>query len=195
MFAPSNIHATAIVESGARLGANTQVWHWVHIRPGAVIGARCVLGQNVYIANRVKLGDNVHVQNNVSIFDNVTLHNDVFCGPSVVFTNVKNPRARYPRPPADYLPTQVLQGATLGANATIVCGITIGCHAMIGAGSVVVGDVPAYALVVGVPAHQMGWVSKRGERLELPLQGAASARCPLGGEPYVLNGNTVSCVD
>lgn len=190
----ATIHSSAIVEEGAQIGADTQIWHWVHVRSGAIVGARCNLGQNVYVADTARLGDNVHVQNNVSIYDGVTLQADVFCGPSMVFTNVKVPRARYPQEQEQYLPTLVKQGASLGANCTIVCGVTIGHHAMVGAGAVVIADVPDYALVVGVSARQIGWVSERGERLELPLGGQGDARCLRGGELYCLRGDRVFTV-
>ena len=178
-------HPTAIVDDGAHIGDSTRVWHWVHVCGGAKIGARCSLGQNVFVGNRVSIGDNVKIQNNVSVYDNVTLEDDVFCGPSMVFTNVYNPRSAVSRKDA-YRDTLVRQGATLGANCTIVCGVTVGRYAFVGAGSVVNRDVPDFALMVGVPARQVGWMSRFGERLELPLSGNAEATCPHSGDRYVL---------
>ena len=163
-------HETAIIDDGAHIGENTRIWHWVHICGGAKIGERCSLGQNVFVGNKVVIGNNVKIQNNVSVYDNVTLENDVFCGPSMVFTNVYNPRAGVSRKD-EYRNTVVKQGATLGANCTIVCGVTIGKYAFIGAGAVVNKDVPDYALMVGVPAKQIGWMSEFGEKLDLPLHG------------------------
>ncbi|MGE8659819.1 MAG: acyltransferase [Achromobacter sp.] len=179
------IHATAIVDAGATIGAGTRIWHWVHVSPGAVIGAGCSLGQNVYVGNRVRIGDRVKIQNNVSVYDNVTLEDDVFCGPSMVFTNVYNPRAAIERK-NEYRDTLIRQGATLGANCTIVCGVTVGRHAFVGAGAVVNKSVPDFALVVGVPARQIGWMSRHGEQLDLPLTGDGQAFCAATGEQYVL---------
>ncbi len=181
----TTIHPSAIVDDGAVLGQDCRVWHFVHISAGARIGARCSFGQNVFVGNDVRIGDNARIQNNVSIYDAVTLEDDVFCGPSMVFTNVYNPRAAVSRK-AEYRPTRVKQGATLGANCTIVCGSTIGRYAFIGAGAVVHRDVPDFALVVGVPARQIGWMSRHGERLALPLTGDGDAACPATGERYVL---------
>jgi UDP-2-acetamido-3-amino-2,3-dideoxy-glucuronate N-acetyltransferase len=178
-------HGTAIIDQGARIGDDTRIWHWVHVSAGAVIGERCSLGQNVYVGNRVRIGNNVKIQNNVSVYDNVTLEDDVFCGPSMVFTNVYNPRSAVSRKD-EYRDTIVRAGATLGANCTIVCGITIGRHAFVAAGAVVNRDVRDYALVAGVPARQIGWMSRHGTRLELPLRGSASARCSDTGELYQL---------
>jgi UDP-2-acetamido-3-amino-2,3-dideoxy-glucuronate N-acetyltransferase len=189
MSAP--IHPSAIVDDGARLGPGTRVWHFAHVCAGAQVGRDCSLGQGVYVGNDVRIGDNVKIQNNVSVYDAVTLEDDVFCGPSMVFTNVHNPRAAVPRK-AEYRRTLVKQGATLGANCTIVCGTTIGRYAFVGAGAVVSRDVPDFALVVGVPARQIGWMSRHGERLQLPLQGAGNARCPATQEAYVLVGGHVS---
>lgn len=177
--AAAKIHPTAIVDDGASLGAGTAVWHWVHVCGGAVIGQNCSLGQNVYVGNSVMIGNGVRIQNNVSVYDNVTLEDDVFCGPSMVFTNVYNPRAHVSRKD-EYRPTLVRRGATLGANSTIVCGVTIGAYAFIGAGSVVTRDVPAHALMVGVPARQIGWMSHAGEKL------AADLICPREGRRYRL---------
>jgi len=185
------IHETAIVDSGANIGEGTRIWHWVHVCGGARIGRDCSLGQNVFVGNDVVIGDNVKIQNNVSVYDNVTLEDDVFCGPSMVFTNVYNPRSAVSRKD-EYRDTLVKQGATLGANCTIVCGATIGRFAFIGAGAVVNRDVPDYALMVGVPARQIGWMSEFGEQLDLPLTGNAEVVCPHTSARYVLRGNTVS---
>ncbi|AHE67650.1 acyltransferase [Legionella oakridgensis] len=179
-------HETAIIDEGAQIGAGTRIWHWVHISGGAKIGERCSLGQNVYVGNRVTIGHNVKIQNNVSVYDNVTLQDDVFCGPSMVFTNVYNPRSAVSRKD-EYRNTLVKRGVTLGANCTIVCGVTIGEYAFIGAGAVVNRDVPAYALMVGVPARQIGWMSEFGEQLDLPLQGIAETVCRHTGVKYKLN--------
>lgn len=157
-------HPTAIIDDGARIGAGTRIWHWVHVAGGAVIGDRCSFGQGVYVGNNVRIGNGVRVQNNVSIYDNVTLDDDVFCGPSMVFTNVYNPRAAIPRK-NEFRDTRVKRGATLGANCTIVCGVTIGEYAFIGAGAVVNCDVSDFALMVGVPARRIGWMSHAGHRL------------------------------
>ena len=184
---PHSAHPTAIVDDGAHIGEGTRIWHWVHVSAGARIGRNCSLGQNVYVGGDAVIGDNVRIQNNVSVYDMVTLEDDVFCGPSMVFTNVFNPRAAVTRKHA-YQPTFVRHGATLGANCTVVCGTTIGRHAFVGAGAVVTGDVPDFALVVGVPAKQVGWMSRHGERLDLPLQGDGSASCPSTGERYLLRG-------
>ena len=156
------IHETAIVDSGALIGEGSKIWHWSHICSGAVIGESCSLGQNVFVGNKVLIGNNVKIQNNVSIYDEVVLEDDVFCGPSMVFTNVYNPRSAVSRK-NEYRNTIVKRGATLGANSTIVCGITIGEHAFIGAGAVVNKNIPAFALMVGVPAKQIGWMSAYGE--------------------------------
>ena len=185
------IHPSAIVDEGAQLGDGCRVWHFVHISAGARIGERCSFGQNVYVGNDVSIGHNVKIQNNVSVYDAVTLEDDVFCGPSMVFTNVYNPRSAVTRKD-EYRRTLVKQGATLGANSTIVCGTTIGRHAFIGAGAVVNRDVPDFALMVGVPARQVGWMSRFGERLELPLQGQAEAACPNSGDRYRLDGRVLS---
>ena len=179
------IHPTAIVDEGATIGANSRVWHWVHISAGAAIGQGCSFGQNVFVGNRVRIGNNVKVQNNVSVYDNVTLEDDVFCGPSMVFTNVYNPRSAVSRKD-EYRDTVVERGATLGANCTVVCGARIGHHAFVGAGAVVNCDVKPFALVVGVPARQIGWMSAYGERVDLPLEGAGVWTCPHTGETYQL---------
>ena len=176
-------HETAIIDAGATIGSGTRVWHWTHVCGGARIGERCSLGQNVFVGNRVVIGDNCKIQNNVSVYDNVTLEDDVFCGPSMVFTNVYNPRSAVTRKD-EYRDTRVKRGATLGANCTIVCGITIGTNAFVGAGSVVNRDVPDFALIVGVPGRQVGWMSRFGERLELPLEGDGEALCSHTGDRY-----------
>ena len=186
----ANIHNTAIVDEGASLGEGTRVWHWVHVSSGAMIGKNCSLGQNVYVGNKVIIGNNVKIQNNVSVYDNVTLQDDVFCGPSMVFTNVYNPRSAVSRK-EEYRDTLIKKGATLGANCTIVCGLTVGEHAFIGAGAVVNKNVSDYALMVGVPAKQIGWMSKCGEQLSLPLSGEAETHCPHTGALYKLSGTTL----
>ena len=180
-------HPTAVVDDGATIGDGTRIWHFVHVSAGARIGAACSLGQNVYVGNAVTIGANCKVQNNVSIYDNVTLEDDVFCGPSVVFTNVINPRSQVSRK-TEYRDTVIRRGATLGANCTIVCGVTIGEYAFVGAGAVVTRDVKAYALMVGVPARQVGWMSAYGEKLALPLTGSGEAACPATGVRYRLEG-------
>ena len=186
------LHDTAIVDNGATIGSGSRLWHWVHICSGAVIGDRCILGQNVFVGNRVFIGNNVKIQNNVSVYDNVTLEDDVFCGPSMVFTNVYNPRSAICRKD-EYLPTYVERGATLGANSTVVCGRRIGRYAFIGAGAVVNRDVKPYALMVGVPARQVGWMSAHGERVELPLEGHGEWICPHTGDRYVLVRDQLYC--
>ena len=183
-------HPTAIIDAGAQIGAGSRIWHWVHVCAGARIGRDCSLGQNVFIGNRVSIGDNVKIQNNVSVYDGVTLEDDVFCGPSMVFTNVYNPRSAVSRK-HEYRPTLVRRGATLGANCTIVCGVTIGEHAFIGAGAVITKDVKPYALMVGVPARQIGWMSAHGERLQLPLTGSGHAVCSASGQAYRLDNGQV----
>jgi UDP-2-acetamido-3-amino-2,3-dideoxy-glucuronate N-acetyltransferase len=188
----TSIHPTAIVDAGATIGEDSRVWHWVHICAGARIGKSCSLGQNVFVGNRVVIGDNVKIQNNVSVYDNVTLEDDVFCGPSMVFTNVYNPRAAISRKD-QYRDTLVRRGATLGANCTVVCGTTIGKYAFVGAGAVVTRDVAPYALVAGVPARHIGWMSRYGERLNLPLTGNASATCPHTNEVYELSEGRCRC--
>jgi UDP-2-acetamido-3-amino-2,3-dideoxy-glucuronate N-acetyltransferase len=180
-----SIHPSASVDAGATIGDGTRIWHWVHVSAGARIGADCSLGQNVFVGNRVIIGSNVKIQNNVSVYDNVTLEDDVFCGPSVVFTNVYNPRSAISRK-HEFRDTLVRRGATLGANCTVICGITIGEYAFVGAGAVVNRDVGAFALMVGVVARQIGWMSRFGCRLPLPLHGHGEARCVASGEAYVL---------
>ena len=184
-MAAAQVHASAIVDAGATLGEGTAVWHFAHVCAGARIGAGCSLGQGVFVGNDVRIGDRVKIQNQVSVYDAVTLEDEVFCGPSMVFTNVVNPRAAVARK-HEYRRTLVRRGATLGANCTIVCGVTIGRHAFVGAGAVVSRDVPDFALVLGVPARQVGWMSRHGERLTLPLAGDAEAVCPATGERYRL---------
>ena len=186
-------HETALVDEGAQIGEGSRIWHWVHISAGAVIGKTCSFGQNVFVGNRVEIGNNVKIQNNVSVYDNVFLEDDVFCGPSMVFTNVYNPRSAVERK-SEYRDTRVKRGATLGANCTIVCGVTIGEYAFIGAGSVINRDVPAFALMVGVPAKQIGWMSRFGERIPLPVNGDGQYTCPHTGDQYVLeNGSLKQC--
>jgi UDP-2-acetamido-3-amino-2,3-dideoxy-glucuronate N-acetyltransferase len=185
------VHPTAIVDEGAKIGAGSRIWHWVHISAKAVIGEKCSFGQNVYVGNDVVIGNNVKIQNNVSVYDAVTLEDDVFCGPSMVFTNVYNPRSAVTRKD-EYLRTLIKKGATLGANSTIVCGTTVGAYAFVGAGAVIKKDVPDYALMVGVPAKQIAWMSQFGERLELPLTGNATCTCPHTGIVYELKNNQVS---
>ena len=180
-------HESAIVDAGAELGDGTKVWHFAHVSPGARIGRDCSLGQGVYVGNDVLIGDGCKVQNNVSVYDAVTLEDEVFCGPSMVFTNVYNPRAAVVRK-NEYRRTVVRQGATLGANCTIVCGVEIGRYAFVGAGAVVQKNVPAFALMVGVPARRIGWMSRHGEKLDFV---GGEAKCPVTGERYRLNGETV----
>ena len=189
---PTTIHPTAIVDDGAVLGENCRVWHWVHISGGARIGAGCSFGQNVYVGNDVAIGNNVKIQNNVSIYEGVTLEDDVFCGPSMVFTNVRTPRAAFPRnAAADYAETRVRRGASIGANATIVCGVTIEEWAFVAAGAVVTKDVPAYALVAGVPARVVGAVCQCG--LTLRFHGdAAACSC---GRAYRREGERVTPIE
>mgnify|MGYP003303500086 FL=1 len=179
-------HESAIVVEGAMIGKGTKIWHFSHVCSGAVIGNACSLGQNVFVGNQAVIGNNCKIQNNVSVYDNVTLEDDVFCGPSMVFTNVYNPRSAVSRK-NEYRDTFVGRGATLGANCTIVCGVTIGRYAFIGAGAVVNKDVPAYALMVGVPACQISWMSEYGEQLDLPLSGHEEAQCPHTQQRYRLN--------
>ena len=185
------VHPSAIVDDGAQIGDGSRVWHFVHVCGGARIGAGVSLGQNVFVSNKVVIGDHCKIQNNVSIYDNVKLEKGVFCGPSMVFTNVYNPRALIERK-SEYRNTLVRVGATLGANCTIVCGVTIGAHAFVGAGAVVQRSVPDFALMVGVPARQIGWMSAFGERLNLPLEGDAKAICPYTGDSYILRDRTLS---
>lgn len=191
-----SIHPSAIVDAGAQLGDGTAIWHFSHICAGARIGACCSLGQNVYVANDVVIGAGVRIQNNVSVYDAVILEDNVFVGPSAVFTNVWNPRAAVARK-REYKATLVRQGATLGANCTIVCGVTIGAYAFIGAGAVITKDVPAYALMTGVPARQTGWMSRHGEKLDLPVRYETDleATCPATGERYRLSDGTLAFLE
>jgi UDP-2-acetamido-3-amino-2,3-dideoxy-glucuronate N-acetyltransferase len=185
------VHPSAIVDYGAEIGHGCRVWHFVHVCGGAKIGKGVSLGQNVFVGNKVIIGDLCKVQNNVSIYDNVTLEEGVFFGPSMVFTNVYNPRSLIERKD-EYRNTLVKRGATLGANSTIVCGVTIGSHAFIGAGAVVQKDVPDFALMVGVPARQIGWMSAYGEKLDLPLEDDGEAKCPHTGDIYTLSSGTLT---
>jgi len=187
------IHESALVDSGAEVGSGTKIWHWVHVCSGARIGENCSLGQNVFVGNSVTIGNNVKIQNGVSVYDNVTLDDDVFCGPSMVFTNVYNPRSAIVRN-GEYRDTHVQRGASLGANCTIICGITIGKFAFVGAGAVVTASVPDYALVVGVPARQVGWMSEYGEQLDLPLVGDRELSCAHTQAVYRLEGSVLSRV-
>jgi UDP-2-acetamido-3-amino-2,3-dideoxy-glucuronate N-acetyltransferase len=184
------IHPSAIVDEGAQIGAGSRVWHFVHVCAGARIGAGVSLGQGVFVGNAVVIGDGCKIQNNVSVYDNVTLERGVFCGPSMVFTNVVNPRAQIERK-SEYLDTLVREGATLGANCTIVCGLTAGLHAFVAAGAVVNRDVPDFALVAGVPARQIGWMSAYGVRLDLPLEGEGRAICSATGDVYEMRDGQV----
>lgn len=186
-------HSSAIVDEGAQIGEGSRVWHFVHVCGGAKIGKGVSLGQNVFVGNKVVIGDHCKIQNNVSVYDNVTLEESVFCGPSMVFTNVYNPRSLIERK-EEYRDTLVKRGASLGANCTIVCGITIGEYAFIGAGAVINRDVPEYALMVGVPARQIGWMSEHGEQLDLPLDGQGEVACQHTGDRYVLEGKRVKRV-
>ncbi|WP_417449444.1 acyltransferase [Kordiimonas sp.] len=187
---PYQQHPTAIVDDGATIGDGSRIWHFVHVCGGAVIGEGVSLGQGVFIGNRVTIGNRCKIQNNVSVYDNVHLEDGVFCGPSMVFTNVYNPRALIERK-AEYRDTLVKRGATLGANCTVVCGVSIGEYAFVAAGAVVNKDVPAYALMVGVPAKQIGWMSEFGEKLDLPIEGEAITVCPHTGTRYALEGKTL----
>ena len=184
------VHNTALIDPGAQIGTGSRIWHWVHVCSGARIGQNVSLGQNVFVGNKVRIGDNCKIQNNVSVYDNVTLNEGVFCGPSMVFTNVYNPRSLIERKD-QYRNTHVGTGATLGANCTVVCGVNIGAFAFIGAGALINKDVKPYALMVGVPARQIGWMSEFGEQLELPLDGSGRCVCDHTGDTYRLNDGSV----
>jgi UDP-2-acetamido-3-amino-2,3-dideoxy-glucuronate N-acetyltransferase len=191
---PYSAHLTAVVDAGAMIGDGTRIWHWVHVSGGARIGTGCSLGQGVFIGNNVAIGTGCKIQNHVSVYDNVTLEAEVFCGPSMVFTNVYNPRSHVSRK-HEYRDTLVKRGATLGANCTIVCGITIGEYAFVGAGSVITRDVKPYALMTGVPGRQIGWMSQYGERLNLPLTGSGETICAETGTRYRLESDIVQVVN
>ena len=186
------VHPSAIIDEGARIGDRSRIWHWAHVCGGAIIGEDVSLGQNVFIGNRAVIGNKCKIQNNVSVYDNVLLEDGVFCGPSMVFTNVYNPRSFVERK-HEYQNTHVKTGATLGANSTIICGVIIGEFAFVGAGAVVNQDVKPFALMVGVPARQVGWMSKYGIQIPLPLVGYGEYICPFGGHRYVLNNCEMSC--
>lgn len=190
---PPTIHPSAIIDEGALIGEGSRVWHFVHVCGGARVGEGVSLGQNVFVGNKVTVGDRCKIQNNVSVYDNVTLEDGVFCGPSMVFTNVYNPRALIERK-SEYRDTLVRRGATLGANCTIVCGVTIGEFAFVGAGAVVTKDVAPYALIVGVPGRQVGWMSEYGEQLDLPVIGDGETTCPQTGQRYRLRGDQLEKV-
>jgi UDP-2-acetamido-3-amino-2,3-dideoxy-glucuronate N-acetyltransferase len=189
MALPYFAHETAVIDPGCTIGEGTKIWHFCHVMPGAEIGQRCNLGQNVFVASGVKLGTNVKIQNNVSLYTGVVCEDDVFLGPSMVFTNILNPRSAIVRH-SQYVPTVVRKGASIGANATIVCGHQIGAYALIGAGTVVTKDVPAYALMVGNPAKQTGWVSEYGHKLKFDANNEAI--CPESGQKYILQGDKVT---
>jgi UDP-2-acetamido-3-amino-2,3-dideoxy-glucuronate N-acetyltransferase len=185
------IHETAIVDDGALIGEDSKVWHFVHISSGAKIGQRVSIGQNVYVASDVEIGSDCKIQNNVSVYDSVIIEDGVFCGPSMVFTNVYNPRSLIERK-HEYRKTLVKKGATIGANATIVCGVTIGKSSFIGAGALINKDVPDYALIVGVPGKQIGWMNEFGERIPLPLFGEGEFICKQSQKKYILSNTTLS---
>jgi UDP-2-acetamido-3-amino-2,3-dideoxy-glucuronate N-acetyltransferase len=184
-------HSTAVIDDGAEIGEGSKVWHFVHVCGGARIGKGVSLGQNVFVGNKVTIGDHCKIQNNVSVYDNVTLEEGVFCGPSMVFTNVYNPRALIARK-SEYRNTLIKKGATLGANCTVVCGVTVGEFAFVGAGAVVTENVKPYALVVGVPAKQIGWMSQFGEQIPLALEGDGDYLCPHSGQRYRLQDGDLS---
>ena len=189
-----NIHPSAIIDEGAKIGNGSYVWHFTHICSGAKIGERCSLGQNIFVGNDVVIGNNVKIQNNVSICDAVTIEDDVFCAPSVVFTNVHNPRSAVTRK-NEYRQTLIRRGATLGANVTVVCGSIVGEYAFVGAGAVITRNIPDFALMVGVPAKQIGWMSRFGERLDLPLKCNAEAVCDHTGDRYQIKNGCCSLID
>ena len=186
------VHESAVIDDDAEIGDGSRIWHFTHVCGGAKLGARVSLGQNVYVGNQVVIGDDCKIQNNVSVYDNVVLEDGVFCGPSMVFTNVYNPRALVERK-SEYRDTIVKKGATLGANCTIVCGVTIGEYAFVGAGAVINKDVKPYALMVGVPGRQVGWVSRHGEKIELDVSGSGSWVCPGTGQVYRLESGVMRC--
>ena len=185
------VHESAIVDEGAQIGEGSRVWHFVHICAGAVIGKKCSFGQNVFVGNNVKIGDNCKIQNNVSVYDNVFLEDDVFCGPSMVFTNVYNPRSSVVRKD-EYRDTVVKKGVTIGANATIVCGVTLGEYSFVAAGAVINKDIKPFSLMAGVPAKQIGWMSRFGEQVNLPLEGNGEWICPNTNESYLLENGQLS---
>lgn len=187
------VHETAIIDEPCDIGNGTKIWHFTHVSSGAKIGKDCILGQNVYIATNTVIGNKVSIQNNVSVYDNVIIENDVFCGPSMVFTNVINPRSFISRK-HEYKRTLVKRGASIGANATIICGVTLGMYCFIGAGAVISKDIPDFALVVGVPGKVVGWVSRAGIRLDLPVAGEGTAVCPETKEIYKIQNNLVTIV-
>ena len=189
----TTIHPTAIIDEGAQIGEGSRIWHWVHVCGQAKIGKGVSLGQNVFVGNKVTIGDRCKVQNNVSVYDNVILEEGVFCGPSMVFTNVYNPRSLIERKD-EYRNTLIKKGVTLGANCTVVCGVMIGEYAFVGAGAVINKNVKPYALMVGVPARQIGWMSQYGEKLDLPLKGEAETSCPYTNIKYRLQNGNVSVV-
>ncbi|MHC8440590.1 MAG: acyltransferase [Candidatus Eutrophobiaceae bacterium] len=188
-------HPTAIVDEGASIGDGTRIWHWTHISTGARIGKDCSLGQNVFVGRNAIIGDRVKIQNNVSVYQGVHLEDDVFCGPSAVFTNVRNPRSFIKRGEDQFLSTRISRGATLGAGCVILCGVTVAEYSFIAAGAVVTRDVPAFALMLGNPARWQGWMSRSGERLELPATGDAECSCPHTGERYALSAGEVRLLE
>ncbi len=188
---PYTVHSSAIIDDGAQIGASSRIWHFVHVCGKARIGSGCSLGQNVFVGNDVSIGNNCKIQNNVSVYDAVTLEDDVFCGPSMVFTNVYNPRSAVTRKD-EYRSTLIKRGATLGANCTIVCGVTVGEYAFVAAGAVINRDVKPFALMAGVPGRQIGWMSKFGERLDLPLSGNSQAVCGHTKQVYELKDSEIT---
>jgi len=189
----SFVHPTAVIDEGATIGDGTKIWHWVHLSEGASVGKRCILGQNVYIGSKVKIGNCVKIQNNVSVYENVIIEDDVFCGPSMVFTNVLNPRAAISKK-EEFKNTIIRKGASLGANCTIICGVEVGEYAFVGAGTVVTSNVKPYSLVVGVPGRQTGWVSEYGEKLDIAVEGSGIVKCRKTGETYELKDSQLAKV-